>query len=133
MTDWNYFISKKVFIDFITYLINKHQTTNPDVFKYFLEKFTIKNAWGNEIKTGDSLNYHSHPVIHGILYLTEGCDLILPELNIKITPQAGDYYIFPPTIIHGFDKYQGKNNRYSLIFNIAENSKRFDFDKKLNN
>jgi len=25
--------------------------------------------------------------------------------------------MFPPEIMHGFDKYKGKKNRYSLIFN----------------
>jgi len=50
MTDWYYFLEKKQFIDFMTYVINKHQTTHADIFKHFLEKNTIENAWGNEIK-----------------------------------------------------------------------------------
>jgi len=131
MTDWNYFIDKPDFINFITFLINKHQTTHPDIFKHFLQRKIIENAWGNEIKKGDSLNYHTHQCLHGILYLTKGCDLILPELNLKITPEPGDYYIFPPQILHGFDLYQGDNNRYSLIFNIVENN-HFEYAKKLN-
>jgi len=131
MTDWNYFIDKPDFINFITFLINKHQTTHPDIFKHFLQRKTIENAWGNEIKKGDSLNYHTHQCLHGILYLTKGCDLILPELNLKITPEPGDYYIFPPQILHGFDLYQGDNNRYSLIFNIVENN-HFEYAKELN-
>ena len=49
------------------------------------------------------MNPHHHCCWHGILYLTKGCDLILPELNIKITPEPGDYYLFPPYIFHGFD------------------------------
>ena len=127
MTNWNYFIDKPNFVKFMTFVINKHQTTHPDIFKYFLEKKTIKNAWGNEIKKGDSLVYHSHPCLHGILYLTKGCDLILPELNLKITPDAGDYYIFPSEILHGFDPYEEDDNRYSLIFNIEEdNAKKFN-------
>ena len=130
MTDWDYFIDKPEFINFITYLINKYQSTNPNLFKYFLEKRTIELAWGNEIKPGDSLDYHTHPCYHGILYLSDGCDLILPELNLKITPKPGDYYIFPPEIIHGFQKYEGENTRYSLIFNIIQESKIFKFNKK---
>ena len=130
MTNWNYFIDKPEFINFITYLINTYQTTHPNLFQYFLEKKTIFNAWGNEIKPGDSLIYHNHPCWHGILYLTKGCDLNLPELNLKITPEPGDYYIFPPEILHGFDEYQGDKNRYSLIFNI-EQSNEFNFKKKL--
>ena len=65
-----------------------------------------------------------------ILYLTKGCDLILPELNLKITPEPGDYYIFPPEILHGFDKYEGETNRYSLIFNIVPKNE-FEYLKKL--
>mgnify|MGYP003669499790 FL=1 len=132
MTDWNHFIDKKPFNDFIAFLINKNQLCNPELFQYFLEKYFIKNAWGNEIKKGDSLKYHIHSCWHGILYLTEGCDLILPELNIKITPKPGNYYIFPPQIKHGFDTYNGMDNRYSLIFNIEEKSESFNFYNKIN-
>ena len=131
MTDWNYFVNKSNFINFMTFLINKHQTTHADIFEHFLEKNTIENAWGNEIKKGDSLDYHIHPFLHGILYLTKGCDLILPELNLKINPEPGDYYIFPPHILHGFDTSQEEKNRYSLIFNISPH-KHFDYKKKLN-
>ena len=130
MTSWDYFLDKKPFIDFITYLINKHQVTDPGVFKHFLQNKNIFNAWGNEIKKGDSLQYHDHPCIHGILYLTKGCDLILPELNLKITPEPGDYYIFPPLIFHGFEKSEEEDNRYSLVFNIDEKDG-FEYDKKL--
>ncbi len=91
---------------------------------------TIENAWGNEIKKGDSLNYHEHNCLHGILYLTKGCELILPELNLKITPEPGDYYMFPPAVLHGFDTYEGETNRYSLIFNIIPNN-HFKYRKKV--
>lgn len=130
MTDWNHFINKQSFTNFLTYLINKHQTSNPDIFEYFLEKNFIESCWGNEIKPNDSLKYHTHSNFHGILYLTKGCDLILPELNLKLTPKPGNYYIFPPNILHGFDKYEGENNRYSLVFNIAQGDV-FNFLKKL--
>lgn len=131
MTAWNHFIGKDMFNQFMVYLINKHQTTHPNLFEYFLERNMVEDAWGNEIKPGDSLNYHEHYSTHGILYLTDGCDLILPELNIKITPKAGDYYIFPPCITHGFDVYQGDKNRYSLIFNITQKDSSFNINKKL--
>jgi quercetin dioxygenase-like cupin family protein len=130
MTDWNYFIDKIEFINFMTFLINKHQLTHPSIFEYFLEQKAVTAAWGNEIKKMDSLNYHTHPCLHGILYLTKGCDLILPELNLKITPEPGDYYIFPPEILHGFDLCKEDNNRYSLIFNIVEKN-HFEYENKL--
>ena len=58
MTDWDYFVDKPEFINFISYLINTYQTIHPDIFEYFLERKTIKEAWGNEIKSGGSLSYH---------------------------------------------------------------------------
>ena len=131
MTSWTHFNNNKMFKDFIIHLINKYQVTHSNLFQYFLEKKTIESAWGNEIKKGDSLKYHTHTCWHGILYLTQGCDLNLPELNLKITPQPGDYYIFPPEILHGFDQYLGEKNRYSLIFNIVEKEDNFNFSKKL--
>ena len=130
ITDWTYFIDKLDFVNFITYLINKYQNTHPNIFEHFLQKKTVGDAWGNEIQKGDSLDYHHHSCLHGILYLTKGCDLILPELNLKITPEPGDYYIFPPEIIHGFDLYEGEQNRYSLIFNILDKNQ-FDYANKL--
>jgi hypothetical protein len=130
MTSWIHFLNNDDFKKFFIYLINKHQTTHPHLFQYFLEKYEITNAWGNEIKPNDSLNYHTHHCWHGILYLTKGCDLILPELNLQITPEPGDYYIFPPEVLHGFDKYEGENNRYSLIFNITQGDM-FKFANKI--
>jgi len=131
MTKWDHFVNNDNFKGFLAYLINTHQTTSPDLFKYFLEKHTIEEAWGNEIKEKDSVEYHVHHSWNGILYLTEGCDLILPELNMTITPRPGDYYIFPPEILHGFDKSNIKENRYSIVFNIIENSSKFEFKKKI--
>jgi hypothetical protein len=132
MTSWTHFLDNDNFKNFTIHLINTHQTTNPKIFQYFLERNYVSEAWGNEIKKGDSLKYHTHPCKHGILYLTKGCDLELPELNIKITPEPGDYYIFPPEILHGFDEYQGDKNRYSLIFNINQTDGSFKLDEKLN-
>lgn len=130
MTDWKFFNENSMFKNFFIYLINKHQLTHPSIFEYFLERKVITAAWGNEIKKGDSVDFHTHPGHHGILYLTGGCDLILPELNLKITPEPGDYYIFPPEILHGFPIYEGELNRYSLIFNIEQTNSAFDLAKK---
>ena len=78
MTEWHHFLDNKNFKNLINHIINKHQLTNPELFQYFLEKHIVSNAWGNEIKKGDSLNYHVHPCVHGILYLTK---LKLKEKN----------------------------------------------------
>jgi len=131
MTKWNHFVDNPLFNNFMVYLINKHQLTHSNIFQYFNEKYNIENAWGNEIKKNDYLKYHSHPCLHGILYLTKGSDLILPELNLKITPEPGNYYIFPPEILHGFEKSTYEDNRYCVVFNIKQKVNRFNFDKKL--
>ena len=132
MTDWNHFLDNPSFNDFMATIINQHQSSHPDIFQYFFDKMEMVNAWGNEIKTGDKVNYHIHSHYHGILYLSEGNDLILPELNISITPKPGDYYIFPPFIVHGVEENKLTKNRYSLIFNFKdESSKIFNFNKKV--
>jgi hypothetical protein len=132
MTDWKHFIEHPLFKNFINEIINKHQTTHSELFEYFYEKHDILDAWGNEMKAGDSLIYHLHPCLHGILYLTEGCDLILPELNLKLTPAPGDYYILPPSIEHGFGRIpDGANPRYNLIFNVLANKGPFNYQQKI--
>ena len=55
MNDWDYFLDKPEFVNFITYLINKYQTSHPEIFRHFLERRDIVNAWGNEIKKGDKI------------------------------------------------------------------------------
>ena len=52
------------------------------------------------------------------MYLTDGNPLLLPELNLKIHPKPGDYYFFPPQILHGVEASTSKKNRYNLVLNI---------------
>ena len=67
------------------------------------------------------LAYHEHPEHHGILYLTKGAPLIVPELELEIHPEPGDYYFFPPLIKHYVNQItEDKPARYNVIFNIAE-------------
>lgn len=134
-TDWGYFINNKIVTKFINFCINKHVLSNPDLFKFFYERKTIKNAWGNELKKGDYVVQHIHDCYHCILYLTEGEPLILPELNIKIIPKAGDYYFFPPYILHGVDESKSDKNRYNLVLNITQTpnwDKEKDLYEKIN-
>jgi len=130
MTNWKYFIDKDSFKDFFTFVINKHQSTHPNIFAYFLERSCVIDAWGNEVKKNDSIDFHDHRYYHAILYLTDGADLILPELNISITPRAGDYYIFPPMVLHGLDKHKDDFTRYSLICNF-DSIEHFSLNKKI--
>ena len=130
MTNWKHFIGNNLFEDFFRFLINKHQTTHPDIFAYFLERSRVIDAWGNEVKKNDSIYFHDHRNYHTILYLTDGADLILPELNISITPKAGDYYIFPPMVVHGLDKHKDDFTRYSMVCNF-DSMEHFLLNKKI--
>jgi len=87
----------------------------------------LKEAWGNELKKGHSVQIHDHFDYHGILYLTKGSPLIVPELNLTILPEPGDYYFFPPNIKHYVPEVQTDETRYSVVFNIAL---KLDWDKK---
>jgi hypothetical protein len=117
-TDWFTFVDHPFTKKFFTYCINQHQVSHPDLFQYFLEKKEITEGWGNEIKKGDYVRSHIHSSYHCIFYLTEGNPLILPELNIKIIPKPGDYYFFPPFILHHVDVSESDKNRYNIIYNI---------------
>ena len=130
MTNWKHFIGNDLFEDFFRFLINTHQTTHPDIFAYFLERSCIIDAWGNEVKKNDSIDFHDHRNYHTILYLTDGADLILPELNISITPKAGDYYIFPPMVVHGLNKHEDDFTRYSMVCNF-DSIEHFLLNKKI--
>jgi len=118
-TAWDFFVNNPIFIKFITFLINKHQHHH-SFFRNFFEYKKIKDAWGNELKKGDSVNSHVHSVYHGILYLTKGAPLVLPELSLEVHPNPGDYYIFPPLLYHHVEKSENEGVRYNLVFNIEE-------------
>jgi len=131
MTDWKYFVDKPSFQKFLTYFINQNQLTN-QYLQNFHEKRYVREAWGNELNTNDHVAEHSHLAYHGILYLTSGNPLILPELNMEIHPQPGEYYLFPPEIRHRVDPVkENQNTRYNLIFNF-DNQYNWLRDKKIN-
>ena len=132
MTDWTFFTKNKNFNEFINYIINVNQPSSPDLFKYFYQKKYIPEAWGVQLKPNEIVTGHIHTTWSGILYLTKGSDLILPELNIKITPEPGTYYILPPQIVHGVDKGVEDKLRYSLIFNIFQHDDVWEIHKELN-
>ena len=52
------------------------------------------------------------------------------SLNLKISPEPGNYYIFPPEVVHGFEESKYEDNRYCVVFNIQEFNQ-FNFEKKL--
>lgn len=131
MTDWKFFVDHPLFNKFLHWFINQHQLTNSEL-RNFYDKKQVIDAWGNQLKKGHSVTCHMHDCFHGILYLTGGNPLILPELNIEIVPKPGDYYFFPPQIKHYVPEVNNDSERYSVIFNINE-VKNWERNKKLNN
>lgn len=119
-TDWLFFNDTPEFKRLMEYIVSKHKTTN----QFFSEenwydKIPRYEAWGNELKKGDHVEFHTHVCYHLILYLTEGNPLVLPELNMKIIPKRGEYYIFPPYVYHGVEKVKEEDfKRYCLVANI---------------
>ena len=121
MTPWNYFIDNPLTTKFINHCINTHQGTNAELFRHFYQKHIIQNLLGIDLGKGDRVDIHQHFISHGLLYLTEGNPLILPELQVEITPKAGDYYFFPPGIKHYVDEVKADTKRYTLVINIGPN------------
>tara|TARA_R100001509_G_C4837681_1_gene205447 strand:+ start:149 stop:745 length:597 start_codon:yes stop_codon:yes gene_type:complete len=119
-TGWKEFINHPLITKFINHCINKHQVSNQDLFKHFYERKTIDDCWGNEIREGEYVRNHNHISYHGILYLTKGEPLILPELNMEIIPEPGNYYFFPPMISHLVNPSTYKDNRYNIVMNIID-------------
>jgi hypothetical protein len=121
-TDWYFFNDKPEFSRLIDYIVSKHTNSNPFFNKNnWISKKIEFEAWGNELKKGDSVKLHHHVYHHLILYLTDGNPLILPELKIKIFPKRGDYYIFPPFVLHGVEEISEEDKkRYCLVANIKE-------------
>jgi len=117
-TGWHEFVDHPFTKKFFNYCINKHTYSHPEVFERFYERFKIVEAWGNEVKKGDYVIEHTHTHYHGILYLTKGAPLFLRELNLKITPEPGDYYFFPPHICHHVEESLEEDKRYNLVFNF---------------
>lgn len=130
MTDWIYFLDHPLFNEFLNYFINQNQLSN-SFLQRFDEKREVMNAWGNELKKDQYVQPHTHITYHGILYLTKGNPLILPELNMEIHPEPGEYYLFPPEILHYVEPVKEEDKpRYNLIFNIG-NKDTFVRDKKI--
>ena len=117
-TDWRIYVDHPFTKKFIDFCILKHQITHPNIFKNFYSNYNVLDGWGNEVKQNDFIDFHNHGHLHCVLYLTGGEPLLLPELNLKIHPYPGDYYFFPPNILHGTEKSKSEKNRYTFILNF---------------
>ena len=130
MTKFKFLNDNLIIKRFLDFCVAKHQLTSPGIFEYFYSRKKVEDCWGNELNKGDEVVMHNHEKIHGILYLSGGTPTIFPELNIKIDPSPGDYYFFPPSILHYVEKQISDEKRYTVIFNISENTSWHE-DKKI--
>ena len=129
MTSWHHFKDHPLIIKYLHYVINTQQRSNHETFKHFYEKYVVSQAWGNELRKGEYVKPHSHSCLHGILYLTEGAPLIVPDLTLKIHPRAGDYIILPPELPHYVSEHTSDASRFSIIFNAEEKINKASWDK----
>jgi hypothetical protein len=120
MTGWKFFLNDPLFIKFLNFLINTHQEADPLKFRHFYERYTISAAWGNQIKKTDYVRNHKHNCVHGILYLTTGAPLIIPELKLKVHPKPGQYMVFPAEIEHYVEEETSDQVRYNIVFNAEQ-------------
>jgi len=118
MTGWNCFKSNKNFSIFFSHIMNQAKIIlfpQADLNK----ELVVQDAWGNILKKGNHVEPHTHSTYHGILYLTKGNPLIFPELEMKFTPDVGDFIVSPPELLHGVDPVIDDLERMSLVFNFT--------------
>ena len=109
-------------------------------------KISITESWLNKTEKGQMHHRHWHPnsVLSGVLYLsTEGdtgkirfvnsqynafeFDTVEPSLynssSWALTPEVGKVAVFPSSLEHMVDLYEGDTPRISLAFNTFVNGK----------
>ena len=100
----------------------------------FHGRFNITQCWANKTTTGGSHHVHNHPnsLLSGIFYLTDSTSTVfsgplmwnLPLVRAnnestmsKVTPVKGRLLIFPSGLLHGTDRSNTNEPRYSMSFN----------------
>ena len=116
MTPFKEFIYNKILINLLRECIEVTHVLN-------LPKCSLKEAWGNILKKGDSVTCHTHRnhIISGILYLTEkGPGTYFPQLNKTIDEKIGKIVLFSGNLLHSVPVYKGNEDRYTIAFNFNE-------------
>lgn len=101
----------------------------------FHGKFNITQCWANKTTTNGYHHPHNHPnsLLSGIFYLTDSTPTIFSEslkwnlpliqsMNdastiTRVTPVKGRLLIFPSGLMHGTDRSNDNEPRYSMSFN----------------
>ena len=130
-TEFNVLNDSEVVKNFLGY-VHKQISLSPggEVIKFWNEMFVME-TWGNRMNKGDYIKNHVHNCLHLILYLTEGVELFLPELQMSIVPKPGDWYLLPPHLLHYSNKSISEEARYSFVCNLTEKAN-WDRLKELN-
>ena len=116
MTDFKEFVNNKIIHSLLKECVEATYVLN-------LPKADLKEAWGNILKTGDSVDIHSHrnSIISGILYLTEeGPGTYFPQFNKTIDEKIGKVVLFNGNLLHSVPVYKGSEDRYTIAFNFEE-------------
>ncbi len=101
----------------------------------FHGKFSVTQCWANKTTVSGSHHIHNHPnsLLSGIFYLTDSTPTIfngplmwnLPLIQpmnsgsttTQVTPVKGRLLIFPSGLMHGTDRSNDNEPRYTMSFN----------------
>ena len=101
----------------------------------FHGEFSIVQCWANKTTINGYHHPHNHPnsMLSGIFYLTDSTPTIfseslrwnlplIPSMNndatiTRVTPVKGRLLVFPSTLLHGTDRSNDNEPRYSMSFN----------------
>jgi hypothetical protein len=85
-------------------------------------------GWFNAMQPGDITSLHQHDDdaewLSGVYYVSapwQSGDLVLhlPDGALKLSPRAGTFVFFPPSLPHEVDRHNGSALRLSVGFNIG--------------
>jgi hypothetical protein len=117
MTNFTEFVNNEILINIL-----KECTKVTNVLN-LPPKSVLKDAWGNILKKGDSVQPHTHDghTVSGILYLTEnGPGTYFKEFNKTIDEKIGKIVLFNGDALHSVPVYNGNEDRYTIAFNFEE-------------
>jgi uncharacterized protein (TIGR02466 family) len=102
-------------------------------------KFEIIEAWATKTKTGgySSMHRHSHCILSGVFYLKDNNQIKIHKpyvsdfwnmkpteytkhnsLSYYVQSNKNEIILFPNYLFHEINKYHGKEDRYSIAFNV---------------
>ena len=67
----------------------------------------------------EKLFKHQKKNLNGKLTLLHGSKMFNSESVFEVTPQIGDFYLFPNYMMHSVYPFYGKNERRSVSFNAT--------------